>query len=81
MSAERLLKAVAKYYNVNPKTLRLLLYSRGAEGKVRNILAALLRERLTWTCRKINEYIGLKGSVERYPMKIGEDSDLLKDFE
>lgn len=79
--AERLLKAVAKYYNVNLSTLRLLLYARGAEGKARNILAALLRERLTWTCRKISEYIGLKGSVERYLMKIGEDSDLLKDFE
>ncbi len=79
--AKRLLKAVAEYYDVNPNTLRRLLYLRGPEGKARKVLAALLRDRLTWSCREIGEYLGLKRNVERYLGIFDGDEELRMDYE
>ena len=71
--ASAILRAVADYFSIDQDIWKQKKYARGDSGRARCIAAALLRHFLPWTCRRIEEYMGLAGGYYRLEKKLKKD--------
>jgi len=71
--AREILETVADYFSLDQGIWKQKKYDRGDYGRARCIAAALLRHHLPWTCRRIDDYLGLTGGYYRLEKKLKKD--------
>jgi len=64
--AGEILQAVAEYFGISPTHISQGRFARDDLSRARAVCAVLLRENLPWTCRKIEEFLSVKGAYYRY---------------
>jgi REP element-mobilizing transposase RayT len=68
-----ILRAVAGYFHLSPGYIRRSRFGRDDLIRARAVCAALLRDHLPWTCRKIEEFLSVKGMYYLYLNRIKDD--------
>jgi REP element-mobilizing transposase RayT len=81
--AEKMTGRVAQYFGVLPEMVRSGHKLRGAVGKARTVLIAVLREKVPWSHDQISEYLCVKekSGISYHLRSLMNNQDLIEAFE